>query len=147
MSRKLPAVGTDVTDKLGLRGTLTLFESALRLIGGANATGAIAAGAAYHAFAGKAEVQASIKWAATLFLIGVFAFTLSYASWFMTSLDFDRSLTEKGGFDDLFPPVRSREHYRKSGKITFFMTLAFGIASFGCFLFGLGDAITMVTRL
>jgi hypothetical protein len=67
------------SERLGLRGTLTLFESALRLLGAANATGAITAGAALHAFAQEAAapVQNGVKLAVLLFLCGVFAFTFA----------------------------------------------------------------------
>ena len=56
-----------------------MTELALKLLGGANATGALAAGAAYHAFATNAAAQSSIKLAAGLFLFGIFAFAHAYA--------------------------------------------------------------------
>jgi hypothetical protein len=133
------------SERLGLRGTLSLFESAFRLVGGANATGALAAGVAYHAFAGKVEVQSSIKWAAVLFLLGVMAFTISYVLWLMASLDLDRSLGP--GEDALFPSTKTAEAYRKEGKIRFVVSIFLAVASFAFFLFGLLNALRLTSEL
>jgi hypothetical protein len=65
------------SERLGLRGRLAHFESTLRLLGGANTTGAIAAGAAFHAFEKNTEVQGTVKTAAALFLFGILAFVVA----------------------------------------------------------------------
>jgi hypothetical protein len=81
------------TDRLGMRGRIGQLESALRLIGGANATGAIASGAAFHAFAENVAIQGSIKTAAILFLFGIFTFVIASMGLFMMTLDIDHSCT------------------------------------------------------
>jgi hypothetical protein len=86
---------TESSDRLGLRGRLAHFESALRLLGGANATGAIAAGAAFHAFEKNMDVQNVVKIAAVLFLGGIFAFAMAYVGLFLCTEDIDRSLHKK----------------------------------------------------
>jgi hypothetical protein len=79
-------------ERLGLRGRLAHMESALRLLGGANATGAIAGGVALHAFESNVEIQSAVKLAAVLFLFGIFTFVLAYAAFFLTIEDIDHSL-------------------------------------------------------
>jgi hypothetical protein len=66
-------MGDEKNERLGLRGRIAQIESAIRLLGGANTTGAIAAGAAFHAFEKNVEVQNAVKIAALLFLFGIFA--------------------------------------------------------------------------
>jgi len=86
---------TETPGRLGLRGRLANFESTLRLLGGSNATGAIAAGAAFHAFEKNADVQSAVKTAAVLFLFGIFTFVIGYAGLFLTTHDIDHSLHQK----------------------------------------------------
>jgi hypothetical protein len=61
-------MGDEKNDRLGLRGRLAHMESALRLLGGANATGAIAAAVAFHTFESHADIQNAVKTAVVLFL-------------------------------------------------------------------------------
>jgi len=58
-------MGEEKPERLGVKGTLALYESALRLLGAANATGLIAAGAAFHAF----DKNADLKVMAIIFLV------------------------------------------------------------------------------
>jgi hypothetical protein len=74
-------------DRLGLRGTFNLIESTLRIIGGANATGALASGAAFHAFHGNVDAQLYIKTAGVLFLLGVIAFCVAFAGCFCSAVE------------------------------------------------------------
>jgi hypothetical protein len=67
-------------ERYGWRGTLGLYEGALRLVGGANATGAIATGVAYHSFSANVSVQGTIKFAGVLFLLGILSFAFAYES-------------------------------------------------------------------
>jgi hypothetical protein len=67
------------SERLGIRGTLTLVENALKLLGGANATGALAVGVAYHTFSASTSNQTTVKVAGILFLIGVALFAVAYA--------------------------------------------------------------------
>jgi hypothetical protein len=138
-------------ERLGLRGRIAHFESALRLLGGANATGAIAAGAAFHAFAQNANVQSSVKLAAVLFLFGIFAFVIAYMSWFLTTLDIDHSLHQAG--ETLWPeylfwtPTKTAEQYRAAAKREFVITIFLGLASFVFFMVGFATVLTMAIHL
>jgi hypothetical protein len=80
------------SERLGARGTLTLVENALKLLGGANATGALSVGVAYHTFSANTSHQTTIKVAGILFLLGVALFVVAYVLWFMTSIEWDQSL-------------------------------------------------------
>jgi hypothetical protein len=136
---------------LGLKGRLAHFESALRLIGGANATGAIAAGAAFHAFSQNAAVQDSVKTAAILFLFGIFTFVIGYAGLFLTTLDIEHSLYKND--EPLWPeylfwkPTKSAEEYRKAAQREFIVAVFVGLASFVLFFAGLAHVLTMAIRL
>jgi hypothetical protein len=79
-------------ERLGLRGRLAHMESGLRLLGGANATGAIAGGVAFHAFESSLEIQSAVKSAAVLFLFGIFTFTIAYTALFVATDDIDHSM-------------------------------------------------------
>jgi hypothetical protein len=139
------------SQRLGLRGRLAHFESALRLIGGANATGVIAAGAAFHAFAQNANVQSSVKLAAVLFLFGIFAFVVAYLSWFVTVEEIDHSLHKTD--DPLWPeylfwtPSKTAEEYQSSAKKTFIVMIVLGFVSFIFFFIGFANVLLMAIRL
>jgi hypothetical protein len=139
------------SERLGLRGRLAHFESALRLLGGANATGAIAAGAAFHAFAQNADVQSSVKVAAVLFLFGIFTFVIAYMFLFFTTLDIEHSLYKSGKStwpEYLFwKPTKSAEDYREAAKREFIAATFSGLASFVFFLVGLGKVLMMAIHL
>jgi hypothetical protein len=134
-------------DRLGLKGRVAHFESALRLIGGANATGAIAAGAALHAFTGNAAVQGSVKLAAVLFLFGIFSFVIAYMGMFMMTLDIEHALYKKD--DPLWPdflfwkPTKTAEEYQKDAKRSFLIAVFMGLASFVFFFVGLANVLMM----
>jgi hypothetical protein len=139
------------SERLGLRGSLAHFESALRLLGGANATGAIAAGAAFHAFAQNADVQSSVKLTAVLFLFGIFAFVIAYMSWFMTVLEIDHSLHPAG--EPTWPeylfwiPAKTSDEHRSTAKRMFAVTLLLGLVSFILFFVGLTCVLLMAIHL
>lgn len=139
------------SERLGLRARLAHFESALKLLGGANATGAIASGAAFHAFAQNADVQSSVKLAAILFLFGIFSFVIAYMGWFMTVLDIDHSLHKEG--EATWPeflfwlPTKTAEEYQSSAKKTFVVTMFLGLASFVFFFCGLSTVLLMAIHL
>lgn len=139
------------SERLGGRGRIAQFESALRLLGGANATGAIAAGAAFHAFAQNADVQSSVKLAAILFLFGIFTFVFAYAFLFFTTFDIEHSLykiDEPTWPEYLFwKPTKSAEDYRKTAKREFIVATFSGLASFVCFLVGLASVLLMAIHL
>jgi hypothetical protein len=139
------------SERLGLRGRLAHIESTLRLLGGANATGAIAAGVAFHAFENNTDVQNAVKVAAILFLFGIFTFAIAYAFLAMTILDVDHSLYKEGA--ETWPeylfwvPNKRAEEYKKAAYREF-VVVAFGLlASFVLFMIGLGFILSMALRL
>jgi hypothetical protein len=137
--------------RLGLRGRLAHFESALRLLGGANATGAIAAGAAFHAFKDLPDVQGSIKLAGVLFLGGIFTFVVAYVGLFIATDDIDHSLHNKD--EPTWPnylwwvPNKTQEEYKAAAKRNFIVALLVGLASFFFLLFGLVSILLMAVHL
>jgi hypothetical protein len=139
------------TERLGLRGRLAHLESALRLLGGANATGAIAGGVAFHAFETNAEIQSAVRSAAVLFLFGIFTFTIAYAALFIATDDIDRSMHKPG--DETWPeylfwiPSKSPEQYKTTGKWEFTVAIFGGLASFVLFLCGLAAILFMAIHL
>jgi hypothetical protein len=139
------------SERLGLRGTFAFFESALRLVGGANATGAIAAGVAFHAFAQNADMQWSVKAAAVSFLFGIFAFIFGYMLLLISALHMNFSLyerDEKGGPDQvLWARKDSPEEYRERAKKEFWRAQIVGFVSFICFLGGLSSALALAVSL
>jgi hypothetical protein len=58
-------------------------------VGAANATGVIAAGAAFQAFEKIPAAQPYIKYVVLVFLLGVFAFTFSAATLFFAQSEFN----------------------------------------------------------
>jgi len=137
------------TERLGLRGMLTLIESAIRLAGGANATGALAAGAAYHTFAANQAGQFLIREAAVAFLAGVTLFTIAYVFWIVASLELDNAIpTEEGSIkNEIFKPARSLEQHLKRGKIGIVVVVIAGLGSLFAFLFGLNNAVRLGLQL
>ena len=130
-------------EKLGMRGTLALIDSIYKLIGGANATGALAAGVAFHAFASKPEMQGSIKIAAALFLAGVLGFVMSYTSFVFASFDLYRGAGGEEFIEKMFGSVKTHEQYTKTGRRHLAFSVLLAIASYACFLFGLARALTL----
>jgi hypothetical protein len=139
------------SERLGLRGRLAHFESALRLLGGANATGTLAAGAGFHAFATTPEMQSSLKWAALWFLIGIFGFAVGYVGLFVATEDIDHSLYKKD--EPTWPeylwwvPRKTADEHKTEAKREFIVALLCGLASFLCFMVGLSVLIIRVINL
>ena len=75
---------------LSLKETFDIYNSTLRLVGAANATGAIAAGAAFQAFEKIPGAQPYIKNVVLVFLFGVLLFTFSSATLFIAQSELDR---------------------------------------------------------
>jgi hypothetical protein len=139
------------SDRLGLRGTLAHYDSSLRLLGGANAAGAIAAGAAYNAFAQNVDVQNSVKAAAVIFLVGIMTFAIAYMFWFLTTLHIDHSLrmdNEPTWPDYVFwEPTKKAEQYRQEAKRSLLVVLFGGMISVMCFMGGLVLILMIAVRL
>jgi hypothetical protein len=139
------------SNRLGLRGRLAHFESGLRLLGGANATGAIAAGVAYHAFAASPDFQSWVKVSALLFLLGIFTFVIAYMGWFITTLEIDHALHTAD--EPVWPnypfltPSKTAEEYQSDAKKTFIMMGLAGLVSFIFFLAGLASVLLTAVHL
>jgi hypothetical protein len=144
-------MGEENRERLGLRGRLAHIESTLRLLGGANATGAIAAGAAFHAFEKTPEIQNVVKAAAVLFLCGVFAFVIGYVGLFLATHDIDHSMHKEG--EETWPeyifwrPTKSAEKYKTAAKWEIAVALFGGLASFAVFTTGLWFILSMALHL
>jgi|ERR1700730_14799386 len=138
-------------ERLGLRGRLAHIESTLRLLGGANATGAIAAGVAFHTFEKNVDVQNAVKTAAVLFLFGIFAFTVAYVALFQATEDIDHSMHKSD--EETWPeylfwvPTMSAEKYKTQVKREFVFTILGGLLSFVFFLTGLLWILNMAIHL
>jgi hypothetical protein len=139
------------SERLGVGGTFAIYDSALRLLGGANATGALAAGVAFHAFDGKADIQESLKTIAVLFLLGVLMFSVAYACWLTTRFYIDWALRKAGEEaapeDVWFPRVKTFEQNRRDARIGFLVMVLTGLASFALFMFGLGQVLLLGLRV
>jgi hypothetical protein len=135
-------------ERLGVKGTLALLESALRLLGAANATGLLASGAAYHAF-GK---HSDLKTMAMVFLAGVVAFGVGYAFWFGINFDLDHALQkpeDDARLTTLFPGLKNKDEEQslrsaKNGAIVMYTA---GLVSLICFAFGLLTVVGLAVRL
>ncbi len=138
-------------ERLGLRGRLAHIESTLRLLGGANATGAIAAGAAFQAFKETAEIQGAVKAAAVLFLFGIFTFVVAYAGLFFATHDVDHSMLKPG--EETWPEYlwwnagKTPEEYKTAAKSEFVVAVFGALASFVLFCLGLASTLLMVIHL
>jgi hypothetical protein len=133
-------------ERLGVRGTFAIYDATLRLLGGANTTGALTAGVAFHAFEANPNIQGSMKTTAVLFLAGVLMFTIAYIGWFTTIFYIDFTMREIGepAPEDLwFPRVKTFEQNRKDARIGFLVMVLAGLASFALFMFGLGQVLLL----
>jgi hypothetical protein len=79
----------DENAELKFKGLMDIWISSLRLLGAANATGALAAGAAFQAFDKKPEAQSTIKVVVIFFLGGVILFALSQIAIFFTQINME----------------------------------------------------------
>jgi hypothetical protein len=115
------------------------------LIGAANATGALAAGAAYQAFEKRPEAQSSIKIIIGFFFVGVVAFTISRMAMFLMQVfmnNYFRRQSEPSDWeetifsDGLIKPTATKEYLRMARHDLIVMSFA-GLLSLVLFLFGL----------
>jgi hypothetical protein len=140
------------SERLGLRGRLAHLESALRLLGTGNTTGAVAAGAAFHAFENNADIQNAVKVAAICFLAGIFAFGIAYAFLFMATQSIDHSLPKEGkrAWPEYWfwaSPTKSAAEYKREAKFQLVVVTFASLASFVLFFFGLGLILLLAIRL
>jgi hypothetical protein len=112
-------------------------------VGRANATGALAAGAAYQAFDKKPEGQSTIKVLVVLFLMGVMLFALSQIAMLLTQQNMELyflKLRKPSEWEKAFwNTERRQEEYNPlvMAKRSLFFMMFLGMASLACFLLGL----------
>jgi hypothetical protein len=153
--RLFPIFGTVWTRELILGGTLrdTFDEaaSALRMLGTANATGALAAGAAFQGFAARPEIQQSIKIAALAYLFGILMFAMSYLLLLSASQEADfflHALKERAEWEQSFWQLKKKpEIYLKLSRRFLLGALIFGGVTAACFFGGVLYTITLVIRI
>ena len=128
------------SERLGLRGTLDLLSNALRTIGAANATGAIAAGASFR-FSDVAHGQGGLKIITIIFLIGVLTFIFSYSALLATTFHIDESMgrsLERQPWENILFGVRppTSEESAKFARVAYVIAYYVGVLSLGCFVAG-----------
>ena len=121
------------------------------MLGTANATAAIAAGAAFQGFAAHPEIQQSIKIALLTYLFGILLFAISYLMLLSASIEADffvMALEERVKWEEIFWLLKKKPNsYGNSAKRFFGKTLILGAGSAACFFGGLLYTITLVIRL
>jgi phosphate/sulfate permease len=132
-----------------------IYNSGLRLIGAANATGVLAAGAAYQAFEKRPEAQSSIKIIIGLFFAGIVAFTISEMSMFLLQVymnNYFRRQSEPSDWEEALlsdkhiQPAPTKDYLRMASHDLIVMSFL-GLFSLILFLFGLGFVAQFLTAL
>jgi hypothetical protein len=128
--------------ELKFKGLMDIWTASLRLLGAANATGALAAGAAFQAFDKKPEAQSTIKVLVVLFLMGVMLFALSQMAIFFTQLNMEfhfLKLREPSEWEKAFWNIKRQQQQDPlvQAKVGYLFMMLLGTASFACFLLGL----------
>jgi hypothetical protein len=135
---------------LDLTGLFDAFNSALRLLGTANATGAIAVGAGFQVFEKVAGAQTYIKVVVLIFLFGVLAFTFSYVGLFSARMEFDRYLAQKtkehAEWEEIFRSSKGRRPTLSEVRKRWVVALLSGLVSIICFVVGLGAVMQFVAQ-
>jgi hypothetical protein len=140
------------SERLGLRGTLDLISNALRIVGTANTTGAITAGASYRFFSDLPDLQWAIKQITMIFLFGVLSFTASYIALLIATLEIDRSLgrsSERQQWETILWAAldKTTEEYAKLAKRDFIISILSGLLSVICFVIGLFVVMSVILHL
>jgi hypothetical protein len=133
----------DENAELKFKGLMDIWTGSLRLLGAANATGALAAGAAFQAFEKKPEGQSNIKILIVVFLMGVMLFTLSQIVMFVTQQNMEfyfLRLREPTEWEKVFWNIakqRQQDDPLVAAKTGYLFMGFFGMALLACFLLGL----------
>jgi hypothetical protein len=133
----------DENAELKFKAWMDIWTASLRLLGAANATGALAAGAAYQAFDKKPDGQSTIKVLIVVFLMGVMLFTLSQIAMFVTQQNMEfyfLRLKEPTEWEKVFWNIakqRQQHDPLAAAKTGYLFMGFFGMASLACFLLGL----------
>jgi hypothetical protein len=125
-------------DKLDLNGMFDLISSTFRLVGTANATGAIAIGAGFQTFE-KMDSLSFARIVILLFLFGVAAFVAGYCFLLAARLELDGYLSsktaERADWEQLFRLKRGTLSGAKRSFTTAVLLGAASVAGFGSGLF------------
>jgi hypothetical protein len=138
---------------LSLKETFDIYNSTLRLVGAANATGAIAAGAAFQAFEKIPGAQPHIKNVMLVFLFGVLLFTFSSATLFIAQSELDRYFVasrtkERADWEKIIAGItKPPEAHLRDAKINWRAALLTGFLSVLLFLGGLAMVMFFVIGL
>jgi hypothetical protein len=138
-------------DQARFKGLMDIYTTALRSLGTANATGAIAAGAAFHAFEKVAAAQGSVKAVVMTFLLGVLAFAVSYIALFVTQAEMERYFAQSGEQSDWVKvfwaaPAQGKEQLAGARR-SLIVGMFAGLLSLALFLFGLALVLNFVVQL
>jgi hypothetical protein len=129
--------------ELKFKGLMDIWTASLRLLGAANATGALAAGAAFQAFDKRPEAQSTIKAVVILFLGGVILFALSQMALFFIQINMEfyfLRLREPSEWEKTFWVIERQQQQDNPlvvSKWSYNFMTFLGIASLSCFLLGL----------
>jgi hypothetical protein len=138
---------------LSVKETFDIYRSTLRLVGAANATGAIAAGAAFHAFEKLPAAQSFIKYVVLVFLFGVLAFAVSSVAMFISQSEFDRYFVasrakERADWEKIIWGIISKpEAHLLAAKKNWIIAILTGLSSVLLFLGGLAMVMFFVIGL
>jgi hypothetical protein len=152
LSRRLGGVMSD-HQPLSVKETFDIYNSTLRLVGAANATGAIAAGAAFQAFEKIPGAQPYIKNVVLVFLFGVLLFTFSSATLFIAQSELDRYFAasrtkERADWEKIISGItKPPETHLRDAKKNWIVALLTGFLSVLLFLGGLAMVMFFVVGL
>ena len=134
---------------LSLKETFDIYNSTLRLVGAANATG----GAAFQAFEKIPGAQPHIKNVMLVFLFGVLLFTFSSATLFIAQTELDRYFgasrtKERADWEKIIAGItKPPEAHLRDAKINWRAALLTGFLSVLLFLGGLAMVMFFVIGL
>jgi uncharacterized protein YqhQ len=123
---------------------IAIYSSGLRLVGTANATGALAAGAAFQAFEKRPEAQSSLKIIIGFFFAGIVAFAISQMAMFLVQLymsNYFRRQSKPSDWEAIFLDGQRKEaaasDYLRMVRYDLIVITFSGLLSLILFLFGL----------
>jgi hypothetical protein len=133
----------DENPELKFKALMDIWAASLRLLGAANATGALAAGAAYQAFDKKPDIQLPMKILVVVFLLGVISFALSQIAMFLTQYSMElyfMRLREPSEWERAFwntEMLHQERNHLVGAKWAYYLMFFLGMVSLSCFMLGL----------
>jgi hypothetical protein len=112
----MPDLGQDT-----FKGISEIYNSGLRLLGAAHATGALEAGAAFQAFDKRPELQSSIKIILGFFFAGIVTFTISQMAMILMQLsmsNYFRRQNERSEWETIFSDGKNLTSIKDYLRIT-----------------------------